>query len=335
MQTTLVSRQIRPALRKTMRAAVLVAPRHFEIRTVPLPSVSNSEMLIRVRGCGICASNIPPFEGRPWFHYPMEPGALGHEAWGTIESVGNDVTDFASGDSVALLTQHAFAEFDVADVKSVVKLPTAPADEPFPAEPLACALNVFKRSAVTSGDIVAIVGIGFLGALLIPLARAAGARVLAISRRAFALDLARRLGADETMATSDGVDPLERVREFTENKLCDVVIEAVGKQAPLDLAAKITRVRGRLVIAGYHQDGVRQVNMQLWNWRGIDVINAHERDPQIYLTGIRDAIRAVKAKTLNPFPLYTHRFPLSAINTAFEQALARPPGFMKALVMME
>ena len=75
------------------------------------------------------------------------------------------------------------------------------------------------------------------------------------------------------------------VKELTGGAFCDRVIEAVGKQWPLDLAAELTRERGRLIVAGYHQDGPRQVNMQLWNWRGLDVINAHERDPEVYMRG--------------------------------------------------
>ena len=71
------------------------------------------------------------------------------------------------------------------------------------------------------------------------------------------------------------------------------MIEAVRLQETLDVAAECTRIRGRLIIAGYHQDGIRSVNIQLWNWRGIDVINAHERDPQAYRQGMRSAIEAV------------------------------------------
>jgi threonine dehydrogenase-like Zn-dependent dehydrogenase len=67
------------------------------------------------------------------------------------------------------------------------------------------------------------------------------------------------------------------VRSLTNSAFCDVVIECTGMQWPLDLAGELTRERGRLVIAGFHQDGPRQVNMFLWNWRGLDVINAHER----------------------------------------------------------
>ena len=87
------------------------------------------------------------------------------------------------------------------------------------------------------------------------------------------------MGAAETIPMHDHWQIIERVRELTGGTFCDRVIEAVGKQWPLDLAAELTREGGRLVIAGYHQDGPRQVNMQLWNWRGFDVANAHERDP--------------------------------------------------------
>jgi threonine dehydrogenase-like Zn-dependent dehydrogenase len=116
-------------------------------------------------------------------------------------------------------------------------------------------------------------------------------------------------------------------------ELCDVVIEATGFQAPLQLAAQLTRVRGRLVIAGYHQDGQRQVDMQLWNWRGLDVINAHERDRDAYVRGIHDAIEAVVDGRLDPAPLYTHRFPLDRLDAALDAAAVRPQGFLKALVM--
>jgi threonine dehydrogenase-like Zn-dependent dehydrogenase len=86
------------------------------------------------------------------------------------------------------------------------------------------------------------------------------------------------------------------------------------------------------VIAGYHQDGLRQVNLQLWNWRGIDVVNAHERDPQRYVAGIRRAIELMTQGVLDPEPLYTHRFPLAGLGEALELTATRPDGFMKALV---
>ena len=124
-----------------------------------------------------------------------------------------------------------------------------------------------------------------------------------------------------------------QVQQLTEGQGAERVIEAVGAQWPLDLATDLTRVRGRLVIAGYHQDGPRQVNMQLWNWRGLDVINAHERDPQIYVEGIRGAVEAVSSGILDPTLLYTHTFPLHQLDDAFEIMRERPDGFLKALVL--
>src|SRR5438477_1368626 len=332
MQTAPARAPAAPATRRKMRAAVLVAPRRFEIRQTFLPEPGRGQLLVRIEGCGLCASNIPPFEGKPWFHYPMEPGALGHEAWGSVESIGENVSDFAPGDRVALISQRAFADFDVAEVSAVVSLPRSMTKEPFPAEPLGCALNIFKRSAVQRDSTVAIVGIGFLGALLTQLVTAAGAHVIAVSRRSFALDLARLFGAAE--AIEDSTNVIERLKQFTEGKFCDVVIEAAGKQSTLDLAAELTGERGRLVIAGYHQDGPRRVNMQLWNWRGLDVINAHERDPEIYHSGMQAAVQAVESGLLEPRPLYTHRFTLNQIQKAFETATSRPGGFIKALVLM-
>ena len=317
-----------------MRAAVIAEPRRIEVRDVATPEPAADQLLVRLEGCGVCASNIPPWEGKPWFDYPMAPGALGHESWGRVEAVGEDVNEFAPGDRVAMISNNAYAEYDVAGVGAVVKLPESLDGEAFPAEPLGCAINVFRRAAIQKGDTVAIIGIGFLGALLTQLAAAAGARVFAITRRDFALEFAREAGAAHTVVMGDHGKIIDEVKELTDGKFCDVVIEAVGKQWPLDLSAELTRERGRLIIAGYHQDGPRQVNMQLWNWRGLDVINAHERDPAIYLEGMREAVRAVENGTINPRPLYTHQFPLEQLGDALNMSAERPDGFMKALIRM-
>ena len=126
-----------------------------------------------------------------------------------------------------------------------------------------------------------------------------------------------------------------RVKALTNGRLCDRVIEAVGKQWPLDLAGELTAEGGRLIVAGYHQDGPRQVNMQQWNWRGIDVINAHERDAGVVWEGTRAAINAQARGELDPTPLYTHRYPLARVSEALNAARDRPDGFIKALVVAE
>ncbi|HET7315871.1 MAG TPA: zinc-binding dehydrogenase [Sphingomicrobium sp.] len=318
--------------RSTMRAAVVIGPGKVEIRDVPLPEPGAGQIRVRLEGSGVCASNLTPWEGPEWMTFPTEPGDLGHEGWGVIDAVGADVDDLKPGDRVATLGTNAYAEYDLADASAVVKIPDELADVPLPGEPFGCAMNIFRRSDIQDGQTVAIIGIGFLGALLVRLASKAGARVIAFSRRQSSLDLARDMGADETIAMDDHYAIIEKVKALTDGKLCDRVIEAVGKQWPLDLAAELTAEGGRLVIAGYHQDGPRQVNMQLWNWRGFDVANAHERDPAVALQGVKDAIEAIRSGVLDPSKVVTHRYRLHQLDEALNATRDRPDGFVKAIV---
>ncbi|WP_183448432.1 MDR/zinc-dependent alcohol dehydrogenase-like family protein [Microvirga lupini] len=315
-----------------MRAAILTGPGQIEVRQVARPEPGPGQVRLRLEGCGVCASNLTPWAGPEWMQYPTEPGALGHEAWGFVDALGEGVQDLAIGDRVAALSYKSYAEYDLADAEAVVRLPKVLAGQPFPGEPLGCAMNIFHRSEIEAGQTVAIIGIGFLGAILTKLATDAGARVIAISRRPFSLDLARRMGAAETIPMEDHHAIIEQVKDLTGGTFCDRVIEAVGKQWPLDLAAELTRERGKLIVAGYHQDGPRQVNMWLWNWRGIDVINAHERDPKIYMQGLREAVDAIASCRLDPSSLYTHTYPLERLDEALNATRDRPDGFLKALV---
>jgi threonine dehydrogenase-like Zn-dependent dehydrogenase len=316
-----------------MRAASIARPQQMNLSTIETPEPGPDQVRIKLDGSGVCGSNLPLWEGRPWFHYPPDPGSPGHEGWGIIDAVGEGVTSFRIGARVTALTYRAFAEYDIADVTSVVPLPENLSGQPFPGEPLGCAMNVLRRSDILPGHTVAIVGIGFLGAVLTRLASRAGARVIAISRRPFALELAREMGAEVVIPMEDHHRIVEDVTRITDGEGVDRAIEVVGLQWPLDLAAELTRIRGRLIIAGYHQDGARQVNMQLWNWRGLDVINAHERDPAIYVQGIRAAVEAVSSGILDPARLYTHTFSLDQLDQALETMRTRPDGFLKALVL--
>ncbi|MFN3572890.1 MAG: MDR/zinc-dependent alcohol dehydrogenase-like family protein [Phenylobacterium sp.] len=318
---------------KTMRAAVLTGPGRLEVREVETPQAGPGQVRIRLEGCGVCASNLTPWEGPEWMQFPTPPGGLGHEGWGVIDQVGQGVEGLKVGDRVAALSHNSYAEFDVADQGAVVRLPPELDGQPFPGEPLGCAMNIFRRCEIEAGQTVAIVGIGFLGAILTRLAAEAGARVIAISRRDFSLDLARRMGAAETIPMDDHYRIIGQVKDLTGGVFCDRVIEAVGKQWPLDLAAELTRERGRLIIAGYHQDGPRQVNMQLWNWRGLDVVNAHERDPAVYAQGVRDAVAAIVSGRLDPRPLYSHTYGLEELDQALDATRDRPGDFLKALVI--
>jgi threonine dehydrogenase-like Zn-dependent dehydrogenase len=315
-----------------MRAAILIEPGKIQVDAVEVPQPGAGEVRIRLEGCGVCASNLEPWAGNEWTRYPGDPGGLGHEGWGVIDAVGPQVTTLGVGDRVTALSYRSFAEYDIASADAVVRLPRSLDGQPFPGEPLGCAMNIFRRSGISAGQTVAIVGIGFLGAVLTKLASEAGARVIAISRRASSLDLAKDFGATETIAMDDHRGIIEQVRAITAGGFCDRVIEAVGKQWPLDLAGELVCEGGRLVVAGYHQDGPRQVNMQMWNWKGIDVVNAHERDPALAVQGVFEAIEAVVSGRIDPARLFTHCYPLDRLGEALDATRDKPGGFVKALV---
>jgi len=318
---------------RTMRAAVLTGPNHLRIDRTAAPDPGPGQVRVRLQGCGVCASNLTPWEGPDWMQFPTEPGALGHEGWGLVDALGQHVAGVAVGDRVAMLSGNAYAEYDIADQSQVVKLPASLAELDLPLEPFGCAFNIFRRSGIERGQTCAIVGIGFLGAILVKLASEAGARVIAISRRKQSLELASRMGAAEVIPMDDHWRIIERVRDLTGGDFCERVIEAVGKQWPLDVAAELTAEGGRLVIAGYHQDGARQVNMQLWNWRGLDVVNAHERDPCVSLRGMREAVEAIETGLIDPRHLITHRYPLERLEDALNATRDRPGNFVKAVVI--
>ena len=303
-----------------MKAAVIAGSRSLSIIEAPPPRPAADEVRVRVEGCGVCASNLPVWEGRAWFNYPLDAGSPGHEGWGYADGIGR----------VTFISYHAFAEYDVANADTLVRIPDDV--KMFPGEAFGCAMNIFRRSDIDRGKSVAVIGAGFLGNLLIQLAKSAGARVIAVSRRDSALEIARACGADETVPMRDHQQIVRRVRDFTGGRGAERVIECVGAQWPLDIANDVIGERGRLVIAGYHQDGPRQVNMQNWNWLGIDVINAHERDPKNYVRGIREAVEAVQSGRINPDLVLTNAYPLDQLDRALNDVAERPDGFVKAMV---
>src|SRR4051794_41423149 len=115
-----------------MDAAVISGPGQVRIEQVALPEPGPGQVLVRLEGCGVCASNLTPWEGPEWMTFPTEPGALGHEGWGLVDAVGEGVEGLAPGDRVAALSFKSYGEYDIAEASAVVKLPQGLAGKPFP-----------------------------------------------------------------------------------------------------------------------------------------------------------------------------------------------------------
>jgi threonine dehydrogenase-like Zn-dependent dehydrogenase len=235
---------------------------------------------------------------------------------------------------VATLSEHAFAEYDVVAVDQLVGLPDEGL-EVAPLEPFGCVFNVVDRADIAADQTVAVIGLGFVGLGVARLAAQGGARVLVVSSRHRALSLAGELGAQAGLRLDDRHRVAGQIAELTGGRGCDRVVECTGHQTPLDLAGDVVSEGGRLAIAGFHQDGPRQVDLQQWNWKGIDVVNAHERDPARIRRGMELAADAIARDPVWTTALVTRRFALAEIGSALAQAADRPPGFVKGAVLME
>ena len=113
----------------------------------------------------------------------------------------------------------------------------------------------------------------------------------------------------------------------------DLVVEASGTAQGLDLAADLVAEHGTLSILGYHQ-GRRGVDMSTWNWKALDVINAHVRDGRLLARATDAALRLLAAGRLEMSPLLTHHFPLERAAEAYEALETKPEGFHKAVITL-
>ena len=310
-----------------MRAAVLLGNRASAVADEPIGPLGPDEALVRVEGCGVCASSLPVWQGRPWFEYPLTAGMPGHEPWGHVAALGERTRGLGLeiGMPVAWLGNRAYADYEVVKAEGLVPIPPTLEGRPLAGEALGRIANVFERSWILPDMNVAVVGAGFIGSGIIQLATAAGARVTAFSMRASSSERALAQGA----VAARPLDARDAGRARWPR-----VIECTGTQAGLDLAGSLVAIGGRLVVAGYHRDGLRTVDMQDWNRKGIDVINAHERDPERNRAGMRSALAAIGQGRLDPWPLLTHRFELPGIDRAFEALERRSDGLVKAYIRL-
>ncbi len=314
-----------------MKAAALVGPGDVQVFEIAKPSPGPRELLVKVEACGLCSSELGMWTN-PRFS-SEEPVFFGHEASGIVVETGEGTQAFQAGDRVTLFTDRGgYAEYIAVPEQWAIRL----ADHiPYTwalGEPIGCAMNATARSGIEIGDTVVLIGVGFMGGLILQGARLKGAsRIIAVDTREESFELARQLGADITIDASKE-NAAERILALTGGKGADVVIEATGYQAALDTATHAVRIRGRLIVFGYHQHGTRTIDMQTWNWKGLDVINAHERDPEAYLRGIRTGMKLLETGQLRIEPLLSHEYPIDRIQEAFQAAKQKPHGFLKAVI---
>ncbi len=315
-----------------MKQSVLIEPQHSRLEERALPAVGAQDVLVRVRACGVCASELRGWRGDGGAY----PRLFGHEVAGEVVEVGQEVDDLQPGMPVTGLFHEGFAEYARAQRELVTPIPPGIDYDIALGEPLSCILSAARRTRVEYADTVAIIGLGFMGLMMLQAVRLrAPGRLIAVDPRPEALEQARRFGADETWAPQQVGDELKLTlwSDLGKGRGVDTAIEASGTQAGLTLAGQMVHEHGMLSILGYHQGGQRQVDMELWNWKALDVLNAHERRADYQMDCMRRGLTLVAGGLLDTASLVTHRLGLGGVDDAFGALYAKPAGFIKAVVI--
>ena len=314
-----------------MRTAILEAPHRFRIEERPIPEIEDHQVLLRVAACGVCTSELDLWEGRA--DTSNLPRAIGHEVSGVVERTGAGVADLKVGDRVAAVTGAGFGDYVAVDADYCFATGDIPLDLAL-GEPLACAVNAVERADPQLADDVVIIGAGFMGNLVQKLVQLRGARsVIVADTRPDALERAAQIGATDTIDVG-GESLRDRVQAITGGRGADVTFEVTGTQGGLTGAGETTRMEGTLAIVGYHQGGTREIPLATWNWMAFRIANCHFRDTGTILHGMRTGMRLLRSGQIALDDLVSHRFPLAGIDKAFQTAHEKPPGFVKATVII-
>ncbi len=319
-----------------MRQSIIVEPKISKIVEREIPNVRTNEVLVKVKACGICASELHG----GWIgggNYPMERG---HEVAGEVVKVGSSVTSVQKGMRVAGLFLKGFAEYTVTTEDKVVTIPDG-IDYDIAAalsEPLSCVISSTRRTPVELGDSVVVVGLGFMGILkLQTLALKGASRIIAVDVRKEALEIAQQYGADEVYHPADLP---EKYKLNSWDKLegdygVDIAIEASGTQPGLTLAVQLPKAHGCLNILGFHQGGPRSVDVELLNWKAVTIINGHERRFDYQMDCLRRGLDIIAEGKIDANSLVTNRYGLEDVDEAFKALLNKPEGFIKSVVIID
>ena len=265
-----------------MKALVLEKYNHFVYQDVPEPRIGPQDVLVRVRACGICGSDVHGMDGSTGRRIPAV--IMGHEAAGVIAAVGPDVAGWQPGDRVTFDstiycgTCHfcrqglvnlcdnrrvlgvscdeyrqdgAFAEYVAVPQHILYRLPQGLSfSQAAMTEALSIAFHAVGRTPITLNDTAVVVGTGMIGLLVVQTLRIAGCgRIIAVDLDPARLELARELGADVGLR-SDQADVVAEVLALTGGRGADVAFEVVGITPTLELATRCLRKGGALTLVG-------------------------------------------------------------------------------------
>ncbi len=341
-----------------MKALILSEYKKLDLIDMQKPRPGDDDLLIRVRACGICGSDVHGYDGSTGRRLP--PIIMGHEAAGIVEAAGIAVTEFRPGDRVTFdstvycgkcfycrhglinLCDHrevigvstrdfrrmgAFAEYVTVPARIAYLLPESmPFAHAALIEAVSVAVHAVSLTSIALDDTVVVGGAGMIGLLVLQAALLAGVgRVFVIDLDDARLELARSLGATATF-NSNKCDPVAEIRNLTSGRGADIALECVGVSPSVNLAIDAVRKGGGVTLVGNVAPRV-EIGLQSIVTRQIRVqgscASCGEYPACISLIS-RGAIRVD--------PLLSAVAPLDEGAEWFRRLYAREPGLLKVVL---
>jgi 2-desacetyl-2-hydroxyethyl bacteriochlorophyllide A dehydrogenase len=331
-----------------MKAAVIHGPREIRLETVEDPSIRGDEILVKVKACGICGSDIHMYKTGVMSPSPNSR-ILGHEFSGEIAELGSAVEGFKVGDRVLGTGRRncgqchwcqqgqidrctnggipgygldgAFAEYVVvpnpALGKTLFKIPEVLSwEEAATVEPVSVACHAVEAAKIQPNEIVVILGAGMIGQGVAQAAKARGAaKVIVCEPSAKRLTMAKKLGADLALNPKE-INPVDAVTEATSWKMADVVFECSGAPAAFRQALRMVRFFGRVMQVAVFEQNV-ELEPDLTSLITVRNLTLRGCAGQRWAMAL-DLVRLGQVKTRD---LVTHEFTLNNAKDAFETQL--------------
>ncbi|PWB80124.1 MAG: alcohol dehydrogenase [Candidatus Methylomirabilota bacterium] len=319
-----------------MKAVQLLRHGIVESVEMPVPTIGPGELLLAMRACGLCGSDLAKIFSKT----PLEPPVpLGHELVGVVQAVGEGVRRFAPGDRLTVahhvpcgrcrycrhgndsmcpqfkatnIDPGGFAEFvripALQTAQAAFTLPeTATDDVGIFMEPLACALRAVKRSNVLSGDRIVVVGAGCMGLLVAQAVAVAGATPLCVDIRQERLELARTLGIEATLNVA-GPDPSAALRQAVEDDGIDGAILTAVSPSMVEATLGVLRAGGSInLFADAGDAGRMPIDLSLFYRRELSLTATYSATP----VELREALQLLISGQIRTAPLISHRMDLS------------------------
>ena len=341
-----------------MRALLLSEYKKLSVVEMPVPSIADDEVLVRVKACGICGSDIHGYDGSTGRRIP--PLVMGHEAAGVVERTGSRVEKFTAGARVTFdsmvscgrcafcrrgqinlcdnrmvlgvscgdYRRHgAFAEFVSVPERILYPLPESLSFERAAlTEAVSIALHAVNRHVPAVGDTVIVVGAGMIGLLTIQVLKAKGVRtIVAVDLDAQKLDLARRMGAAHVVSAR-AVDVPAAVAGLTDGRSADVAFEVVGQGETVATAIGSVRKGGTVVVIGNLAPAV-ELPLQSVVTREISVLGSCGSNGEI-----PECIDLLARGIIDVDPIISLEAPLDAGPELFARLYAGDRSLMKVII---